>query len=115
MALSERTKTKISGSEKRDINEIYPDREATYPYEKKDTGTTYRLNDEVPRTSEDMHDLFTWQHGDTIYGTHAKSHPGMAGYIKDINKAYDKEDQYKDIYLDNFKKISDEKKRFELI
>ena len=47
-----------------------------------------------------MNSLFEWEHGDKVYGTHAEEHPGMKNYIKDIDKAYGKESDYKDIYVD---------------
>ena len=45
-----------------------------------------------------------WEHGDTLYGTFAKSHHAMKEYINDINRAWGKEDSYKDWYIDTFKK-----------
>ena len=108
MAVSEETKTVLTRTLKRDIDDTYPDREATRQsdgtYDKKDTGSTYRLNkDEVPTTTEDMSALFQWEHGDKVYGTHAKAHVGMKQYIKDIDNAWGQENSYLDIYIDTLR------------
>jgi hypothetical protein len=108
MAVSEETKTAISRSLVRDINDLYPDREATRQadgtYDKRDTGSTYRLNkDEVPTTTQDMNALFQWEHGDTVYGAQAKEHIGMKNYVKDINTAWGQENSYLDIYIDTLR------------
>ena len=55
--------------------------------------------------------LFTWKHGDTVRGTHAKAHKGMREYTKDINKAYGKQGSYKTIYIDTFKPIGPQLKK----
>jgi hypothetical protein len=52
-----------------------------------------------------MNKLFTWKHGDVLYGKQAKNHAGMKAYQKDINKAYGKQDDYKDYYIDTTKPI----------
>jgi hypothetical protein len=104
MALSEKTKTVLERIYVRDADDLYPDRQATplsdgtYPV--RDTGSNWRHGDEVPTTTKDMNKLFEWEHGDKVYGTHAEEHPGMKNYIKDIDKAYGKESDYKDIYVD---------------
>ena len=87
MTLSERTKTTISGANviEEQISEFAHDPGAT---------PVYRLSDDVPKTSDDMENLFKWQHGDTVRGTQAKDHPGMKEYIKDINEAYGREEEY---------------------
>jgi len=58
-----------------------------------------------PTTTEDMERLFKWEHGDKIYGTHAKEHEGMQEYIDDVNEAWGKEDEYDSnkILIDTFK------------
>lgn len=108
MAVSEETKTVLTRTLKRDIDDTYPDREATRQadgtYNKRDTGSTYRLNkDEVPTTTEDMSALFQWEHGDKVYGKHANSHIGMQNYIKDIDNAWGQENSYLDIYIDTLR------------
>jgi hypothetical protein len=55
-------------------------------------------SDDINNTSDDMTSLFEWEYGDTVRGTHAKSHEGMKQYRKDINKARNK--SYKDVYVD---------------
>lgn len=106
MALSEKTKTVLERTLVRDKDGLYPDRAATpdangnYPI--KDTGSTYRHGDEVPTTTKDMNELYTWEHGDEIYGTQAKENGPMERYRRDINKAYGKEGQYKDLYINTF-------------
>ena len=105
MAVSEETKTTLTRTLVRDIDDTYPDREATRQsdgtYNKRDTGSTYRLNkDEVPTTTEDMSALFQWEHGDKVYGSRAKAHVGMKNYIKDIDNAWGQEDSYLDIYIE---------------
>jgi hypothetical protein len=105
LALSEKTKTVLERTLVRDKDDLYPDRSATpnadgtYPV--KDTGSTYRHGDDVPTTTKDMNALFTWEHGDEIYGTEAKKkRKYMERYRRDINKAYGKQSQYKDLYID---------------
>lgn len=58
--------------------------------------------DEVPRTTIDISKAMTWQHGQTLYGTHAKDDPALKRYRKDIDKAYGQEKNYKHIYVDTF-------------
>jgi hypothetical protein len=65
---------------------------------------------DTPTTEKDMEALMKWEFGDVIHGSHAKEHLGMKNYMSDINKAYGKQSKNKDIYIDNFKKISDELK-----
>ena len=86
-------------------DDLYPDRSATpasdgsFPI--RDTGAqVYRHGDEVPTITKDMNKLFTWEVGDEIYGTHAKKHEAMKEYMKDMEKAYGKQNKYKDIYID---------------
>jgi len=57
-----------------------------------------------PNVTTDLENLMEWEHGDTLYGTFAKSHHAMKEYINDINRAWGKEDSYKDWYIDTFKK-----------
>jgi len=95
LALSEKTKTAISGAN------VVEEQICDFAF---DPGATpvYRLSDEVPKTSDDMTNLFMWQHGDKVKGTHAKDHEGMKEYINDINKAFGKEAKYEEnvIYID---------------
>jgi hypothetical protein len=110
MALSQKTKTTISRSNILEKNDLYPDRSATPNssggFDIRDTNATVnRLPDTVPSTTRDMNALFKWQHGDEVYGTQAKAHPGMKAYIRDINKAYGKQDSVKDFYVDTLKPI----------
>lgn len=64
--------------------------------------TVLRLTDEAPRTSEDMSNMYKWEHGKKVRGTHAKEDEALERYRTDINKAYGKEGDYKDIYIDTF-------------
>jgi len=106
LALSEKSKTVLERTLVKDEDGLYPDRAATpnangdYPI--KDTGSRLRHGDEVPNTTKDMNELFTWEHGDKIYGTQAKDHSAMERYRRDINKAYGKQNQYKDLYINTF-------------
>jgi hypothetical protein len=105
MAISEKTKTILTRSLIYDADDLYPDRAATptspgvFPI--RDTGaTSNRFGDEVPTTTKDMNKLFEWEHGDVLYGKQAKDHVGMKRYREDIDKAYGKQDKYKDKYID---------------
>lgn len=66
---------------------------------------------DVNTTKDDMSALFKWKHGEKIYGTHAKSNNAMRIYRRDINKAYGKQNQYKDVYVDTFLPFPLTKKR----
>lgn len=87
MPLSERTKATLSGA-----NVV----EAQYCTFAFDPGATpiYRLSDEVPSTTRDMTALYKWEHGDVLYGTHAKEDVGMKSVIDDTNKAFGREKDY---------------------
>ena len=103
MALSEKTKTVLQRSLVRDQDDLYPDRSATSvagAFPVKDTGSTYRQGSEVPTTTKDMSALFKWEHGDEVFGTFANEREAMKRYRNDINRAYGKEDKYKDKYID---------------
>jgi len=103
LALSEKTKTVLQRSLIRDKDDLYPDRAATSvngAFPVKDTGSTYRHGDEVPTTTKDVSAMFKWEHGDELYGTHANEYEPLKTYRKDINRAYGKESQYKDVYID---------------
>jgi len=110
MPIDSDTLASIPRSDVSDKDAIYPDRAATRnsdgTYSIRDTGTTKRLSDEVPRTSVDMNKLFLWIHGEEVYGTHAEEHVGMKNYRRDINKAYGKQDSYQDFYIDTTKPLS---------
>lgn len=47
--------------------------------------------------------MFIWVYGDRLYGSEAKAHNGMKEYRRDIERAYGKQDSYKDIYIDTFR------------
>lgn len=110
---SQRTRTAVPRSPIRDVDDLYPDRAATPTsgggnqigvYPKKDTGTTQRLSEDVPKTTRDMSKLFTWQSGEEVLGDHAKAHIGMKNYIKDIEGAIGDEG-YKHIFIDTFRPL----------
>lgn len=67
---------------------------------------------EVANTTDDMSNLAKWKYGDEIYGTYAKSSKGLYGYVKDIKKAYGKEDSYRNFFVDTLssKSVSDQLK-----
>jgi len=58
--------------------------------------------DELVRTSVDMTNMYKWEHGDVLRGTHAKANPAMKRYRKDINSGWGQQRKYKDIYVDTF-------------
>lgn len=105
MTQSAKTLTVLERSLIKEKDDLYPDRVATptssgvFPI--RDTSATvWRHGDEVPTTTKDMNKLFTWEYGDETYGAHAKGHEGMKEYKKDIEKAYGKQNKYKDLYID---------------
>lgn len=51
-------------------------------------------------TKQDMEAMYKWQHGDTVYGTFAKSRPAWKRLRNDIDRAWGKEDDNKDLYID---------------
>ena len=104
MALSTKTKTVIASTlvQEKDIT-VYPDRTVNATLTTSAT-TVMRLVG-VPVTSDDMNKLFEWEFGDDVKGTHANAHVGMQNYRKDINKAFGKQKDYKDFYVDTFKPV----------
>lgn len=66
-------------------------------------------DDEIPTTDEDMENLFKWEYGDTVRGTHAKSHKGMLEYRRDIIKARNK--VYRPVYINTLSTESLTRKR----
>ena len=104
MAISSKTLEILGRTLEQDSLGVYPDRQATplsdgtYPI--RDTGSTYRIDDEVPTTTKDMNKLFEWEYGDEIYGSQAKDAKDVKTYRRDIESAWGKEDDYKDIYID---------------
>ena len=90
----------------RDIDDLYPDRQATPnadgTFSKRDTGTTERLDELVPKTTYDMNKLYTWEQGDIVRGTHAKKNSQMGEYIKDINNSWGSQSAYKHVFIDTF-------------
>lgn len=59
-------------------------------------------------TKDDMEDAFKWEHGDIVRGSYAKTSEGLKNYRDDINRAWGNQDNYKDIYIDTFKRVSDQ-------
>ena len=112
--ISPETAASVTRRPIQDINDLYPDRQATPTsgggaepgtYPKRDTGSTPRLGEEVPKTTRDMNKLYTWRQGEIVRGTHAKSNLQMKEYIKDINAAWGAESAYKHVFIDTFKPI----------
>ena len=103
--LSDRTKTAVSGGYVREDQDYYPDRDAS-GHLIATSATVYRLNeDEIPTTTRDMSRKFKWEHGDELYGTFAKKESAcMTSHIRDINRQYGREDDYKNIFIDTFSK-----------
>ena len=108
---SNESRTVVPRKVVREVDDLYPDRVATptsagvFPI--RDSNATAGRLEEVPKVSFDMNKLFTWEHGnEEIRGTHAKEHKGMKNYIKDIEQAYGTEGQYKHIYIDTFRPIT---------
>jgi hypothetical protein len=55
-------------------------------------------SDDFPSTKDDMENLFKWEYGQKVLGTHARAHKGMREYRRDIIKAKGK--KYKPVYID---------------
>jgi len=106
MAYSTKTRTIIQRIAVSYDDDLYPDRTAT-DATIKGSGTASRLPETVPTTTRDMSKMFKWEHGTKLYGTYAKMHIGGKSYRRDINRDFGKQDDYKDIYLDTFKPISE--------
>jgi len=100
LGLSDRTKTVIASILIDESDDLYP--HATIFADSPYTSQIRRVSDEVPTTTKDMSNMFKWEHGDIVRGTHAKEHSGMQEYRRDINTGYGAEDDYKDIYIDTF-------------
>ncbi len=116
MSLSTKTKTAISQRVILSRDDLYPDREATPNssggYDIRDVGATVaRLPDDIPRTTKDMSEMYKWKYGDEVYGSHAKSHPAMKKYRRDIEREYGVDRD--DVYVDTFKLVSKELDRIE--
>jgi len=77
------------------------------------TSATELMVSDAGSTTDDISAMFKWKHGDELYGTHAKSHPGMLEYIKDINKDYGREKDYNKnvIFIDTLMPIGDQLKK----
>ena len=71
-------------------------------------------NIEVPNTTDDQEDLATWKHGQEVKGTFAKMHGGFSRYRDDINRAWGKENEYKNntVYINTMKLVSEELKKY---
>jgi hypothetical protein len=102
MALSNKTTTVIASIRVREDEDLYPDRSATTGEIRVNASTVMRLVD-VPRTTEDMSEMFQWKPGDKIYGTVAKNSVWGKQYRRDINRAIGKE--YKAFYVDPLKPV----------
>lgn len=101
----------------RDVDDLYPDRQATpnadgtFPI--RDSGTTTeRLDEVVPKTTYDMNKLYTWEQGDIVRGTHAKDNSQMGEYIKDINRSWGAQSAYKHVFIDTFAPIKPQAEKF---
>jgi len=60
--------------------------------------------------------MFKWQYNEKLYGSRVKASEGMQNYINDIKKAWGKEDKYYKgnvIYVDTFRKISEQLEELE--
>lgn len=106
---SETTKTAVERPIVNEVDDLYPDRSATpdsstatpmaHEYSiRSTTATVGRLD--APTTTKDMSRLFTWEHGDPIYGTFANQNIGMNEFIDDIEAEYGREDDYKPYFID---------------
>jgi hypothetical protein len=102
MALSVKTTTVIASVQVREDEDYYPDRSATTNAVRVNASTVMRLVD-VPRTVEDMSNMFMWKPGDKLYGTAAKNDAWGKQYRRDIERAIGKE--YKPFYVDPFKPL----------
>lgn len=101
MAISERTKTTPGQSTINESDDLYPHPSplGDNPWEGE---TIRRFGDDVSTTTKDISALAQWKHGQKIRGTFAKSQEGMMSEINDINKAWGKQKQRKDVYIDTF-------------
>jgi hypothetical protein len=104
MSLSTETKT-LSATTNVALKDDTPYPDRTVNATLTTSATTVLRVDGIDQTSDDMKSLFTWKYGEEIYGTHAKSHVGMNNYIKDINAAYGKQNDYKPYYIDTTKEL----------
>ena len=112
MTLSNETKTVLARTRIKEMDGLYPDRNASDNEITDSTATTWVLPDSVPRTTADMSLVFKWGKGSAdIRGTHAKANQAMAGYRRDIDSAPDPND-YKPIYYDTFKTLSSEREKW---
>lgn len=102
MALSNKTKIAITSVAVKDTEFYYPDVSATTGETRDTDATTSRLQD-VPRTTEDMSNAEKWQHGQKVYGTHAKNDQFWKDYRKDITKA--RKAEYKNYYVDTLRPV----------
>lgn len=69
----------------------------------------------VPTTTTDHTNLETWEYGDDIKGSFVKSLDAWMRYVQDIERAYGNEDDYYNgniIYIDTFKPLGDQLKKF---
>jgi hypothetical protein len=102
MALSNKTTTVIASIRIREDEDLYPDRSATTGEIRVNASTVMRLVG-VPRSTEDMSEMFQWEPGDKVYGTVAKNSAWGKQYRRDINRAIGKE--YKTFYVDPLKPV----------
>lgn len=110
MALSSKTLTAATRILVKEKDDTYPDRQATptsagvFPLASPNATHLRLPPDEIPSTTDDMSAAFKWQHGEEIYGTHAKDNKALEEYRRDINRGYNNEDM-EDAYVDTFKPI----------
>ena len=108
---SVRTKTLVGSTlvQEKDIDP-YPDRVAST--NAVTTATSTVMVSDAGSTTDDISALFKWEPGDKLYGTHAKTHAGMSGYMRDINEAYGNEGNYNSnvIFVDTTKSVGEQLK-----
>ncbi len=66
---------------------------------------------DIPKTSDDMTDMYKWRFGQTLYGTQVKHSSFYRGYIRDIQREYGMGNSYKSIYIDTTKPVGEQLKK----
>lgn len=110
--LSDRTKENIATVLIAPEDDYYPDRSVVDQSITTGTPIPRLPRETVPTTSQDMSNAFKWQYGDKLHGRYAKDSPALKEWRRDIEAAWGNEDDYKPLYLDTNKKISDEYKKW---